>query len=470
MDTSTLQTVIDYNKQHALFTPMARILVAVSGGADSTALLSILVCLKNKDQIKDLVCVHFNHELRDQANQDQRFVQSLAASWGIPVVTETQDVKMHAQTQRCSIETAGRQWRLERLTFLAQEYNCTAIATGHHQDDNAETLIHRLSRGTGYRGLCGIRPCRTHQNIRVISPLLALTRREILKYLKSQKQTWCEDATNRDKTYTRNHIRQALLPELSRQYPRLPEYLRALSITCHQMYTLTIEPRAIALLKSAVEVSPGYASVAIEALAHESTLVLVELIRQILVHLQCPMRTITQFHYRAVVDLLQGHGTHVNLPENLSVVAYKNQVQFRLPAHKPNPRLTPTDLVISGNTHFGVLSFETRIMTATQIDSGSRDNRTVECFDLKRLNLPLHIRKRQPGDHFIPLGKHTTQKVGKFLSRSDSTALDRIHCAILADAQGDVLWVCPVRMSDMAKITEETEDVLEISVRIDPET
>ncbi|NQV36327.1 MAG: tRNA lysidine(34) synthetase TilS [Phycisphaeraceae bacterium] len=465
MQTPILQKVIEFNERHALFSQDASLLVAVSGGGDSTALLSMLVTLEKQGHLKALVCVHFNHRLRAQADRDETFVKGLAHTWAVPFISETCDIKARAQTHHCSLETAGRQWRLERLISLAQKHQCTAIATGHHLDDNAETLIHRLSRGTGFRGLCGIRPFRVHHGMRVISPLLALTRQDIGAYLASQKQLWCEDATNQETTYTRNYIRQTLLPELSKQCPALTEKLADLSLKCHHLYAAEIEARADALLRSQVQVSEGAAVVTLSGLPQESNLVLVELVRQILTHLGIPLQKVTQYHYQSMMALMQAQASHVTLPGKGSAILDHGTVRIVRPPLTPERETNPMELTLPGLTRFGDLSFFTRITDVAHIDPQQRSNQSIEYLDLHQVTLPLQLRPRVPGDRFIPLGKTSPQKIGKFLSRADLRGVDRNHTVILCDGEQTILWVCPIRMSELAKVTNKTKEVLEISVK-----
>ncbi|MCP4454311.1 MAG: tRNA lysidine(34) synthetase TilS [Planctomycetes bacterium] len=464
MQVSILQKVIDFTEQQALFSKDAVLMVAVSGGGDSTALLSILVQLRTQDLVKDLVCVHFNHQLRKQALHDQAFVENMAHAWGVPFVRETQNIKDRAQTHRCSIETAGRQWRLERLTALAQAHPCTAIATGHHLDDNAETLIHRLSRGTGFRGLCGIRPVRSHRGVRFISPLLTLTRHEIMAYLGSQQHRWCKDATNQDLTYRRNYLRQALLPELSKQCPALTKQLAHLSQRCHDLYANRVETCANELLKSHVRFSASTAVVTLETLPQTSHVVLAELIRQILTALDVPLRTVTRHHYQTLIALIQGHASQVTLPGNTRAVLDRGAVRFLRKTDAHALRIEPVKLNVPGTTRFGARCFLTRIIDVSQIDTQQRNNLYVETLDLQLVALPLQLRARLPGDRFVPLGKTHSQKVGKFLGRARVKGADRIHTVILCDSEQTILWVCPVRMSEVAKVTNKTKEVLEISV------
>jgi tRNA(Ile)-lysidine synthase len=469
MHRSIVKRVLLFNERYALFGAEDRLLAAVSGGTDSTALLSILATLQRDGRVKDLLCVHFNHRLRDQADRDEAFVKALADAWAVPCLVETRDIGAQAQCDGCSVETAGRQWRLARLQSLARTHHCAAVVTGHHLDDNAETLIHRLARGTGYRGLCGIRPVRRHGGVRLISPLRPLTRQELAAYLASQKQPWCEDATNQDTAYTRNHIRHRLLPQLTRRCPSLGQSLSQLSLACHGLYADRVEPRVQTLLNAHVRFSIDCAVVTLPPLAEESPLVLVELVRQTLTAMGTSLRTVTQPHYRAVVALLRGRGRPVTLPGGMLADRKRGTVRFHRRPAGTGRKDDPLELALPGSTRLGPVELRTRIVDVSRMDKGQRDNRSVEYFDLHKVTLPLHVRGRRPGDRFVPLGRRQAQKVGKFLSRADVGALDPSDVVIVADDGETILWVCPVRMSDAARVTPRTGKVLEISARIDRE-
>jgi len=208
------ETVAEFMYRYGLFAGAERILLAVSGGADSTALLHILMALKAQGRIKaDLVCAHINHQLRGPASEaDEQFVVAEAKRLGLPVVTRAVDVRAHARKLRLSLETAARQLRLASLAEIARERECAWLGTGHQKNDNAETVLQRLLRGTGFRGLAGIWPVRRFADLQLASPLLCATRAEIVQYLQRRALPWREDATNVDVAYTRNRIRHQLLP------------------------------------------------------------------------------------------------------------------------------------------------------------------------------------------------------------------------------------------------------------------
>ncbi|MFB0525374.1 MAG: tRNA lysidine(34) synthetase TilS, partial [Phycisphaerae bacterium] len=212
--------IADFIKAHGLFGPADRVLLAISGGADSIALLYVMQSLKTNKVLRvDLLCAHINHQLRGmEANLDEDFVTAEAAKLELSLMTKRLDVRGFARSHKLSIETAARKLRIEALLDMARFNNCCCIATGHQKNDSAETILHRLARGTGLRGLGGIWPMRTFNNkIKFVRPLLCVTRNEIIEYLQQRNLTWQTDHTNADCTYRRNYIRHRLLPELQQK-------------------------------------------------------------------------------------------------------------------------------------------------------------------------------------------------------------------------------------------------------------
>ncbi len=199
-------------------------ILAVSGGADSVAMLRIWVEMY---PASPLFVAHLNHQLRGtESDADASFVRLLAESLGLEYRTTTVDVRTLAESRGKNLEDTARQVRYEWLTQLAEENKASWIATAHSADDQAETILHRLLRGTGLQGLRGIAQERDlSPGLRLIRPLLHITRAEIVEYLRSIQQVWREDASNRDSQYTRNRIRHELLPVLETFNPAIRSLL-----------------------------------------------------------------------------------------------------------------------------------------------------------------------------------------------------------------------------------------------------
>jgi len=210
--------VLHYIRQRNLLRAGDRIGVAVSGGADSVALLRVLLELRADLGIV-LFVAHFNHQLRENdSDADEQFVAELARLHGFLFFAGRADVRQHAAAHKLSLERAARDLRYRWLHGLAVEQKLNAIATGHTSDDQAETVLMKFLRGAGTRGLASIRPTIMLESCPVVRPLLETPRAEIERYLQLLHQPWRDDHTNADTKLTRNRIRHELLPLLERDY------------------------------------------------------------------------------------------------------------------------------------------------------------------------------------------------------------------------------------------------------------
>ncbi len=197
-------------RRQALWSSGARLLIGLSGGSDSVALVLLLRELAEHDDFNVVSLAHLNHRLRCSATRDEQFCRDLAARIGLPIAVESVDVTSYAHTQRLSIEDAARRLRYDFLHRAAESSSADRIAVGHTRDDQAETFLLKLIRGAGMTGLGGIYPRRG----KVVRPLLDVTRGDLRRYLESRGQTWMDDETNEDLVNPRNRIRHKVLPEL----------------------------------------------------------------------------------------------------------------------------------------------------------------------------------------------------------------------------------------------------------------
>jgi len=215
------EQVLHYIRERKLLKAGDRVAVAVSGGADSVALLRVLMELRDELGLV-LFVAHFNHGLRGESSDaDERFVAELTKLMGLEILLGSGDVREHAKRESLSLEAAARDLRYKWLTLIAAMHKQDCVATAHTLDDQAETVLMKFLRGAGTRGLAGIYPEMFRgekKKIRFIRPLLATSRAEIEAYLKSRNQPWCEDHTNVDTQHTRNRMRHELLPLLERDY------------------------------------------------------------------------------------------------------------------------------------------------------------------------------------------------------------------------------------------------------------
>jgi tRNA(Ile)-lysidine synthase len=212
-------------QKYGLCPPGSRVLVALSGGSDSVALTLLLRELAPTGQFQLVAAAHLNHRLRESASRDEQFCRDLADRHGIPLVTESVDVRGYAASQRLSLEDAARRVRYDFLDRAAKQAAADQIAVGHTQDDQAETFLLKVMRGAGLRGLGGIYPRRGQ----VIRPLLETARADLRQFLAGRGESWAEDETNADEQNPRNRLRHRIIPDLDRTYggPTSPSLARA---------------------------------------------------------------------------------------------------------------------------------------------------------------------------------------------------------------------------------------------------
>ena len=279
--------LLAFCRREALIPGGAHITCALSGGADSTAMLHCLWSLREELGIT-LSAAHFNHRLRgEESERDEAFVRSLCAQWDIPLAVGGEDVETYAKTHKLGLEEAARQCR---YAFL--EGQAGLIATAHNADDNAETLLLHLLRGSGLRGLCGIPPKRG----RIIRPLLSIPRREILAYLQAEGITWTEDSTNAGDSYRRNRLRHTVLPRLYEEQPQLHRQLERMTGLLRQEDAYLEEQAALLLQRN----GDGWANA---PLCQAPAVLRRRALRQLL--RQCLPQDVSLCHIEALETLLQ---------------------------------------------------------------------------------------------------------------------------------------------------------------------
>ena len=473
------KTLAGFIEAHDLFGSAARVVLAVSGGADSTALLYAMQALRAENVLSaELVCAHINHQLRGvDADVDGEFVVAQTAKLKLALTTKQVDVRGFAHHNRLSIETAARQLRIEALTEVARTHHCDRIATGHQKNDNAETILHRLARGTGFRGLCAIWPKRVFaDDITFVRPLLCVTRHEIIEYLQARNLTWCQDRTNADCTYRRNYIRHRLIPALQRDCSdSLVEALSELAHSARKFYGRVCK-RADAVWPSVAECTAGATTLDVKRFQTQPQPVRVELIRRSLTHIGCGQRDLARRHYEGIVRLATQSiaGGQTELPGGFSVRRDYGDLIFS----RNRPAVCKVDLSLSvslnvpGRTRFGKYLIEATICAAEQNAftppsvSGPAPRAKgclLECFDLGKVDLPLSVRLRRPGDRFVPLGLGREKKIGKFLTAQRVPHGVREKVVLVAD-QEKIIWVWPIRISEQAKVTSDTRRILQLQI------
>ena len=462
----------EYISRRGLLDGARKTVLAVSGGADSTALLHVMRALKDAGVLKaDLICAHINHGLRGaESDGDERFVVEQAEGLGLPVSVRRIDVHGAARARKLSIETAAREVRMECLLEIAASAGADIIVTAHQKDDNAETVVQRMSRGTGFRGLGGIWPVREFGGVRFVRPLLCASRREVVEYLTSKGLRWREDKTNADWSFRRNYIRHRLLPALQEECGSvLIDELCELSDKARRFYGAVCDAaeRVWPLL---AEESDAELKVNSERLLRENAAVQVEIVRRGLEWAGSGERDLTEEHYKRILELAHrmAGGKSLQLPGGFEVRReYGNLIFLRAGGGGPlGTRAEEIQINVPGQTLVGDCRVEAKILEFSaegfEKFKAAKTGET-EWFDLEKLRLPLYIRGRKVGDRFVPLGQDGEKKVGKFLTASRIARRVREKMLVVCD-ENRIVWLWPVRMSEEVKVTHETKKVLQLRI------
>jgi len=466
------KNIAGFAKKNELFCSADKILLAVSGGADSIALLHTLQTLKAEGlSTGDFVCAHINHQLRgSEANADEEFVITQAHSLSLPIATRRIETIGFARENKLSIETAARQLRLKSLLDIAKANNCNCIATGHQKNDNAETILQRLARGTGFRGLGGIWPKRLFaDDIRFVRPLLCVSRDEILQYLNKRNLKWRTDKTNENCTYRRNFIRHQLLPALQQQCSNsIVEQLSELAQSTCKFYSLVCN-RAEAIWPEMADCGGDRVVLDLKSFLTQPPAVKVELVRRSLAAVGSGERDLTHRHYEKILQLAEQKtsGRKNELPDGFVVGYEYGNLIFGRAKKRPKEKLSESvELEVPGQTRFGDCMIDATIFEADGHDIKklkTEKNKSIERFDLDKLQSPLVIRSRQAGDRFIPLGLTEEKKVGKFLTGAKVPQQLRKKTLIIADNE-KIIWVWPTRISEQVKVNGQTKKILQLQI------
>lgn len=421
-----LQNTKRYIEQHHLFNQEDKILIGLSGGADSVALLFILKELGYK-----CIAAHCNFHLRgEESNRDEVFVVRLCNRLGIKLYKTQFNTSRYAAKNKISIEMAARELRYGWFNQIKKEAGAQWIAVAHHQDDQVETILINLTRGTGITGLQGMRPKRED----IVRPLLALSKKDILDYLDTIQEGYVTDSTNLEADYTRNFLRLHILPLLEKINPSVKktiaktgEYLSEVN----KIYSSSIE-------QSKKRVCTEKGKIAIEKLVAELSP------KTILHELISPYG----FNSSQVDEVYQSLGSQsgkIFHTESFSLL--KDREYLLIKKNK--------------SEHLNTFPFLLKI-SQVKVDKNFKitPNPAIAYLDIDKVGFPVSYRKWQEGDSFRPLGMKGTKKISDYLIDAKKSLFEKEKQYVLCSSDNKIVWLIGERIDDRYKITATTKEVL----------
>lgn len=429
--------------RHSLPGKDAPVLIALSGGADSVALLRVMLSLGYQCE-----AAHCNFHLRgEESERDEAFVRMLCDELNVGLHVAAFDTKAYAAGHKISVEMAARELRYDFFRRLTTNGTADYVAVAHHRDDNAETVLLNIIRGTGLRGLCGMQ----YLNGNVMRPLLDVSRKEITDYLESLGQTYVTDSTNLQTDVTRNKIRLDVLPLLSNINPSINETLHREAGKLQE--TMTIYKWAVEnILKNITRNAYGDemltvasipAGVSLEAVLYEWLYT-------------------KGFGETRILDAYKAsQGTSRVCFEAEKYMLFFEQGVYYLASKDSFPKFVPFALPEKGKVR---LWNGKKMLIERSCDAISEKELKLPCnafMDSNKLKFPLTLRAARNGDRFVPFGMNGTKLVSDYLSDRKIPWAERLRQLVVEDGE-KIVWLVGRRVDNRVKITPNTKDVVSL--------
>jgi tRNA(Ile)-lysidine synthase len=457
-----ISKVIDTVEKYRMLQEGDRIVVAVSGGPDSVFLLYTLNELKD-DMNLTLIVAHVDHCIRGEESKDEcRFVKNLADRFDLPFESQSFNVPLIKKAMRVSTQEAARNVRYEFFMNTLRKYNAKKVALGHNADDQAETVLMRLLRGTGSKGLCGIHPFRDGIFIR---PLIEIQRSEIRRFLEDSGVEFVIDSSNKEDIYLRNKIRNRLMPVLINEYN--PNIIQSLVNTSE---ILRKEDEFLDMLAdehlSDIRIYRDKKSIALDILRLKDLdeSMQIRVLKRTIELFSKDLRYIGFKHLESIVRMLfrTGSNKSLNLPRGICVEKRYNELVIR-------EETRGKDFFYSFNQipdHIRLKEpgkdIEFSVIKPTEcLDIGLDPD--VAFFDLKLVRLPIIVRNVKEGDRFQPMGLNGTKKIKDFFidCKIPRSIRRQIPLLIFDDL---IAWVMGLRIDHRVILSESTKEILKVRV------
>ena len=433
--------VSDFIVRHQLLSHGSKYLLALSGGADSVALL-----LVTKELGYDIEAVHCNFHLRgEEADRDEQFCKHFCKQQGVPLHLVHFDTRFYADTHKVSIEMAARNLRYSHFERLMSDIGAQGILVAHHQDDSVETVLLNLIRGTGLHGLKGISPINGH----IIRPLLGLTRQEIEAFLKERKQDYVTDSSNLTADVVRNKIRLEVLPLLRTINPSVSD---SIALTANRLSQVAkIFDEAIHQKIKAASIPAGDSeSQAYSVSKIDDEYVLFEILKP----LSFSPAQITDIyqHLDAETGTLFASATHEVLLDRGRMLIQPQKEPFK-----------PMRLPMAGR--YVLPSGQKLVIEEQVVDDDFQISKKPDtaCLDAEKVKFPLLLRTVREGDRFQPLGMRGSRLVSDFLTDLKYSLFQKRRQLVIEDATGHIVWLVGLRPSHPYRITPKTRKAIMIT-------
>lgn len=429
-----IHKVAKFIEQKGLLAPGSRVLVALSGGADSVALLMVL-----KKLGYECHAIHCNFHLRgEESMRDENFVRALCHRHDIPLFVTNFDTTGYAAEKGISIEMAARELRYETFEKLRNEMGATAIAVAHHRDDSAETVLLNLLRGTGIKGLHGIQP----KNGYIIRPLLCVGRKDITEYIEWRGESYVTDSTNLETDFTRNKIRLEILPLMQQINPSAAE-----------SFAQTAERVSEAEKVYAKAISDSIARVKQDNIIDIKKLQEEPSPQAILYEILQPL-AFNATQIKDIAEAVNGESGRIFGNGRWDVIKDRSTLIIAPSSRSP---MEPTEISPGSKitTTQGTLT-----CTLQPFDGNIIKEKNVATIDAARVEQPLTLRHWRQGDRFTPFGMRGSKLLSDYMTDRKMSIIEKEQQLVVTDATGRIVWVVGERLAAQCATGNDTKEVI----------
>ncbi|WP_392486005.1 tRNA lysidine(34) synthetase TilS [Haloimpatiens sp. FM7315] len=458
-----INKIVDTIEKYHMFEAGDKVIVAVSGGPDSICLLNVLYNLKDNYNIK-LVAAHLNHCLRgEEADKDENYVKDYCIKKGIEFYSKSVDINKKALEENVSSETAGRDARYEFFNELKERLNAQKIAVAHNANDQAETVMMRLMRGTGLKGLKGIRPVRDKIFVR---PLISVNRKEIEKYCEDNSLEPRIDKTNLENIYSRNKIRLELLPYIEKNFNE--DIINTLNRFSCMISKDNDYIEKMADIKYKKHCHDNCGKIIIEShLFQEEEAIVTRVIRRALLFVKGDLHNLDMKHVYEIIELQKKPtGKYISLPED--IIAFNNYKEIHIYIKEKNildQNKRVSVIEIGKEKHIKELNM---YLNCEVLDYSFQDqiksSKFTKYFDMQKVEGSITYRHRRDGDRFNPLGMKGSRKLKDLFIDLKIPREDRNKIPLICFGD-DIAWIVGFRVSDKFKVDKNTKKILKVEFK-----
>jgi tRNA(Ile)-lysidine synthase len=444
------------------------VLLAVSGGPDSLAMLNLFDDLSKELKI-DIAVAHLDHKFRKESAAEADFVEKIVKEKGLVFFRKSKNLPEIIKEKNISAEAAARKARFDFFRNIMGKYNYDVLALAHHRDDQAETILLNLFRGTGLKGLGGIKAKLKIKELTVIHPMLAFSKKEILNYCQKNKLEPCFDSSNEQSIYSRNIIRNEIFPIVEDKINDKAREVISRNSKIIAAENDFLEKMAVQKYQEIIkEKNQNKVIIDFNKFQNIDQVLQRRVYRLIYNKLNKNLDDLYFDHILEIEKLISDcqTGRGIDIASGIRVeISYSNLIFYKKEKILANNNFFQTrEIEIDGTTKVNEnYSISSTILSKKEFSF--TENPYQAAFDFDKLKLPLKIRSRSPGDKFIPLGMSGHKKVKDILIDAKTPKNLRKKVPVITDAEDNIIWLAPYRISNEFKITQKTNKILILKLK-----